>query len=62
VIPFDENIRNSVRKQKAIVEAYPQSPAAVAFKSLAGNLIKWPVPKEASGHLEFFIEQLLEHQ
>ncbi|AOW76533.1 cobyrinic acid a,c-diamide synthase [Colwellia sp. PAMC 20917] len=61
VIPFDENIRNSVRKQKAIVEAYPQSPAAVAFKSLAGNLIKWPVPKQASGHLEFFIEQLLEH-
>lgn len=61
VIPFDENIRNAVRKQKAIVEAYPQSPAAVAFKSLAGNLIKWPVPKQASGHLEFFIEQLLEH-
>ncbi|TWX54111.1 MinD/ParA family protein [Colwellia hornerae] len=61
VIPFDENIRNSVRKQKVIVEAYPQSPAAVAFKSLAANLIKWPVPKQASGHLEFFIEQLLEH-
>ncbi|MBA6233433.1 MULTISPECIES: MinD/ParA family protein [unclassified Colwellia] len=61
VIPFDENIRKSVRKQKAIVEAYPQSPAAVAFKSLAANLIKWPMPKQASGHLEFFIEQLLEN-
>jgi len=61
VIPFDENIRKSVRKQQAIVEAFPSSPASVAIKSLASNLIKWPVPKQPSGHLEFFIEQLLEH-
>lgn len=61
VIPFDENIRKSVRKQQAIVEAYPGSPASISFKSLAKNIISWPVPKEASGHLEFFIEQLLEH-
>jgi len=61
VIPFDENIRKAVRKQRAIVEAYPSSPASVAFKSLAGNLMRWPVPKQPSGHLEFFIEQLLEH-
>jgi flagellar biosynthesis protein FlhG len=61
VIPFDENIRKSVRKQQAIVEAFPNSPAAIAFKSLAGKLIRWPVPSQPSGHLEFFIEQLLEH-
>ena len=61
VIPFDENIRNSVRKQQAIVEAYPKSPAAIAIKSLASKLIRWPIPKQPSGHLEFFIEQLLEH-
>jgi flagellar biosynthesis protein FlhG len=61
VIPFDENIRNSVRKQQAIVEAYPKSPAAIAIKSLASKLIRWPIPKQPSGHLEFFIEQLLDH-
>jgi flagellar biosynthesis protein FlhG len=61
VIPFDENIRKSVRKQQAIVEAYPNSPASIAIKSLADKLIRWPVPKQPSGHLEFFIEQLLEH-
>jgi flagellar biosynthesis protein FlhG len=59
VIPYDENIRKSVRKQQAIVEAFPTSPASVAFKSLAAKLIQWPMPKQASGHLEFFIEQLL---
>lgn len=61
VIPYDENIRKSVRKQQAIVEAFPDSPASVSLKSLAKNIISWPVPKQASGHLEFFIEQLLEH-
>jgi len=61
VIPFDENIRKSVRKQQAIVEAFPDSPAAKAFKALATNIKKWPVPNHPSGHLEFFIEQLLEN-
>jgi flagellar biosynthesis protein FlhG len=61
VIPYDENIRKSVRKQQAIVEAYPNSPASIGLKALAKNIVSWPVPQEASGHLEFFIEQLLEH-
>jgi flagellar biosynthesis protein FlhG len=59
VIPFDENMRKSVRKQKVIVEAYPQSPAAIAYIDLAKKISAWPIPKQASGHLEFFIEQLL---
>ncbi len=61
VIPFDENIRKSVRKQQAIVEAFPESPASMGFKALAKNLMSWPIPQQPSGHLEFFIEQLLEH-
>ncbi len=61
VIPFDENIRKSVRKQKAIVEAFPDSPASVAFKRLASRVSKWSIPNKASGHLEFFIEKLLDN-
>ncbi len=60
VIPFDENVRKSVRKQKVIVEAFPASPASKAFKSLALKILEWPVPHNPSGHLEFFIEKLLE--
>ncbi|REL26087.1 MinD/ParA family protein [Thalassotalea euphylliae] len=60
VVPFDENIRKAVRKQKAIVDAFPESPAAKAFTSLAKKVNSWPIPNRPSGHLEFFIEQLLE--
>ena len=59
VIPFDENVRKSVRKQKAIVEAFPTSPAAVAIKRLAKRAIEWPIPNQPGGHLEFFLEQLV---
>jgi flagellar biosynthesis protein FlhG len=59
VIPFDENIRKSVRKQAAIVDAYPSSPAALAITSLAQKSMAWPIPEQPGGHLEFFIEQLV---
>jgi len=59
VIPFDENVRKSVRKQKAIVEAFPTSPAAMAIRRLAAKAIEWPIPNQPGGHLEFFLEQLI---
>lgn len=59
IIPFDENIRKSVRKQAAIVDAYPSSPAALAITSLAEKSMSWPIPAQPGGHLEFFIEQLV---
>lgn len=58
-IPFDENVRKSVRKQKAIVDAFPKSPASIAYKALATRIIKWPLPNHASGQLSFFVEKLL---
>jgi flagellar biosynthesis protein FlhG len=58
-IPFDENMRKSFRRQKTSVELFPNSPAAVAFRGLATRAAKWPIPHQPSGHLEFFIEQLV---
>ncbi len=58
IIPFDENIRKSVRRQKAIVEAFPKSPASIAYRTLAARIATWPVPVQASGSLMFFVEQL----
>jgi len=58
-IPFDENARNAIRKQKPLVSAFPRSPASVAVKSLAKKIQQWPQPKDASGHIEFFMERLV---
>lgn len=58
-IPYDENIRKSVRKQRAIVDAFPTSPASVAITNLAQKAMNWPIPSQPGGHLEFFLEQLI---
>ncbi|GAA0670290.1 MinD/ParA family protein [Rheinheimera tangshanensis] len=59
-IPFDENVRKAARKQKAFVDAFPKTPASLAIRTLATRAVQWPVPPVASGHLEFFLEQLVQ--
>ncbi len=59
-IPHDEYLIKAIRKQRAVVEAYPRSKAAIAFKTLAEKVSKWPVPTTAGGHLEFFVERLIQ--
>ncbi len=60
VIPYDESLRKAVRKQRAVVDAYPRSKATLAFKSLAKKADKWAIPTVARGHLEFFVERLIQ--
>ncbi|MBA3988853.1 MinD/ParA family protein [Aliidiomarina maris] len=59
IVPFDDNLRKCVRKQKLIVEAAPRSPSALAFKALAHRAARWPSQSQASGDLEFFLEKLV---
>ena len=58
-IPFDDNVRKSVKKQKSLLDAFPRSPAAIAIKSLAKKVQQWPLPSDASGNIEFFMERLV---
>lgn len=58
-VPYDDNLRKSVRKQKLVVEAFPKSPATIAYHGLANKIISWPIPQQPGGHLEFFIERLV---
>jgi flagellar biosynthesis protein FlhG len=58
-IPEDEYLRRSVREQRPVLEAYPVSPSARAFKKLAGTADTWPVPPGPRGNIEFFVERLV---
>ncbi len=58
-VPHDEYLVKAVKKQRAVMQAYPQCPASLAFGKLARTAISWPVPASASGHLEFFVERLI---
>jgi len=58
-IPYDDQLKRALQKQKSIVDAYPRSKSAIAFKNLALRADKWPLPATAAGHLEFFVERLV---
>lgn len=58
-IPMDEAVRKSVQKQQSVVELYPGSSAAKAFTRLAQTVDAWPIPTLPTGHLEFFVDALV---
>lgn len=58
-VPYDEYLVKAVKKQKAVMQSFPQSPSALAFRKLSKVVLTWPVPKSASGYLEFFVERLI---
>lgn len=58
-IPMDEALRKAVQKQQSVVELYPTSQAAIAFNRLAETVDSWPIPAMPTGHLEFFVDRLV---
>lgn len=61
-VPFDEYLRKAVQRQRAVFDVYPRSRAALAFKKLAQVADKWPMAAQAGGHLEFFVERLVQSE
>jgi len=57
-IPFDESLRKAVKLRKPLLEVYPRSKSALAFRQLATTVKHWPLPTSPRGNLEFFIERL----
>jgi flagellar biosynthesis protein FlhG len=59
-VPFDENVRKAVQKQKAVIENAPQCKASQAYRQIATKIDEWPISSSPRGHLEFFVENLLQ--
>ncbi len=60
-IPMDDFLRKAVQKQSPVVEAFPQSKSALAFKNLARKIDLWPIKARAGGYLEFFVERMIQY-
>jgi flagellar biosynthesis protein FlhG len=59
-VPQDEFLRQAIRRQTTVVEAFPHSPSARAFKRLALAADGWPTSSRARGGVEFFMERLVQ--
>jgi flagellar biosynthesis protein FlhG len=58
-IPFDENVHKSVKKQKALLVAFPDSSASVSIRELATQVANWPYKPSLGGNTSFFLERLV---
>lgn len=58
-IPYDEAVRKAAQKQQAVYQAFPRSRSSAAYKSIAQKIESWPLPANARGHLEFFVDRLV---
>ena len=61
-VPHDEYLRQAIRRQTTVVEAFPSSPSARAFQRLAQTVIAWSPAAGARGGIEFFMERMLRGQ
>ena len=57
-IPMDEKLRTAVRNQSAVVEAYPNCAASIAFQQIVKRVDETPAPASSTGYMQFFIEKI----
>ncbi len=58
-IPFDKRLRESVQRQKVMVDLYPGTRTSNAFEQLAQSLVDAPPSAKAKGTAQLFWQRLL---
>ncbi|WP_419418988.1 MinD/ParA family protein [Legionella sp. D16C41] len=61
-IPFDEKMHDAVKKQQALLIAYPNSNASKAFYQMAVTIESWPFKQVLGGNTSFFLERLVSRE
>ena len=59
-VPRDAQLAEAVARGRPVMEAFPRSASALAFARLAARAARWPRPSTPAGHIEFFVERLVQ--
>jgi flagellar biosynthesis protein FlhG len=58
-VPYDPEVPEAVRRQQAVIDLAPATPATRAIDGLAERLCAAPMQAKAKGGLQFFFRRLL---
>jgi len=58
-IPADDYVPMAVRRQRAVLDLFPQAPASEAFERLAGAVARWRPAESPKGSVQFFLQNLV---
>ncbi len=59
-VPYDTALKEAVQKQVPVTLYNPSSVSAGAFRQIADQVNRWPVPQGATGYIQFFVENLFQ--
>lgn len=58
-IPVDDYVPMAVRRQRAVLDLFPQAPASREFQRLANQVAQWRVAESPKGSVQFFLQSLI---
>lgn len=58
-VPADDYVGMAVRRQRAVLDVFPQAPASREFQRLASVVSQWPAPESPKGSVQFFLRSLI---
>lgn len=61
-VPQDDCMQQAIARRETVLSAFPYSRSAMALKNLAMQILNWPRQQYAGGHLEFFVERLIQNE
>lgn len=59
-VPYDGKLRKAIQHQRAVVDAFPHSPSALAFKRITKQINNWPEHSQTDGQMKFFVERMIQ--
>jgi flagellar biosynthesis protein FlhG len=61
-IPFDHDLKQAIQRQVPVTLSKPNSMSSMAFTDAANKINQWHISADATGYLQFFIENLFNPQ
>lgn len=59
-VPIEDKMRRAAQLGRTVVDAFPATAAAQAFRALAEVVEQWPHPSGEQGQLEVFMQRLIQ--
>ncbi|WP_091195365.1 MinD/ParA family ATP-binding protein [Formivibrio citricus] len=59
-VPEDEKLNRSARLGQSVLEAFPDSESAIAFRQLADAMLRWTPPRHPADTPAVFVHRLIE--
>jgi len=59
-VPYDGKLRKAIQHQRAVVDAFPNSPSSLAFKRITKQINNWPDNQNPDGQMKFFVERMFQ--